>query len=422
MAKKGKRPYRRLCFFQPVDPYNPIANIVAAIGNEAATLGIQRLSQDFAQKLGLGSMSTEDEIRLNRSLISLRKTEVELEKTKMLSERQIRILDLRIEEKQLEIQRRNHALEDARVEKTNLGLPIITEVVSGALEVTANAEGLFGGAESEGYSLWLDSFEGGKVILILGRRGSGKTALAAKIGEFATAKYRMPVYWIGLPEQARGLLPHWINLVHSPDQCPVGCFIIIDEAGLHFLSLAFATDQNRLLRALLMVCRQRHSSLVVAVQSSRDLEYSVVRQSDSIIFREPGMHQPDSERPDIRSLAKKAAIAFKEMPKDEKLESAYVFDDNFTGIIKCSLPSFWSEDLSHVYAHFDLATMQQQVARRTELQRTVVGETRLLDVATLDRNILELRKDHGIDAIARILGCSQYRVRKCLESTEGRGP
>ena len=132
------------------------------------------------------------------------------------------------------------------------------------------------------------------------------------------------------------------------------------------------------------------------------------------------MHQPDSERPDIRAMARKAAVAFKEIPKDERLESAYVFDDDFTGIIKCTLPSFWSEDLSHVYAHFDLASMQQQVAKRDELQNAVVEETKLLNAASLDKRILELRKDHGIDAIARILGCSQYRVRKCLEGTDGR--
>jgi hypothetical protein len=195
MARKN-RPYKWLNLFYPPDPYNAIDNIISAAGNTVATLGLQRLSQDVAKKLGLVGMSTEDEIRVNRSCILLQRTELELEKTKLLSERQLRYLDLRIEEKQAE----------------------------------------------------------------------------------------------------------------------VGCIIIIDEAGLHFLSLAFATDQNKVLRALLMVCRQRHCSLVVAVQSSRDLEYSVVRQADSIIFREPGMHQAESERPDIKAMAKKATLAFKEMP------------------------------------------------------------------------------------------------------------
>jgi hypothetical protein len=416
MTRRSNRSSRKPIFFRPTDPYDPIENILAEIGNQAAHLGIQKVSQDLAKRLGLSRVSIEDEISLNRSRMSLQRTEAELIKTKMLSERQLRILDLQIEQKMMEMESRRQRLEEAETQKSELALPSGTEVVSGALEVTADPEGLFGSAEAEGYALWLDSFAAGKVMLIMGRRGSGKTALAAKIGEFAMAKFRMPVYWIGLPEQARDLLPHWISMAHSPDQCPVGCFIIIDEAGLHFLSLAFATDQNRLLRALLMVCRQRHSSLVLAVQSSRDLEYSVVRQADSIIFREPGMHQPDSERPDIRAMARQAALAFKNMSKEEKLESAYVFDDDFTGIIKCTLPSFWSEDLSHVYAHFDLSAMQQEVAKRDELQKTVVEETKLLDAASLDRDILELRQQgYGIEKIAKTLGCTIWRVRKCLK-------
>jgi hypothetical protein len=387
-------------------------------GNIISGIGFEWLSREFRDAIGLPGTSIKSQIELSRAKLQLAKQEADTTRAKTLGEKQLILLDHKIRQIELVIEQKTLRLESAKAEKAQITVPVITEVISGALEVTANPDGLAGSPDgSEGYALWLDSFEGGKVILILGRRGSGKTALAAKIGEYMMATYKMLVYWIGLPEPARSLLPHWIKMVDSPDQCPVGCLIIIDEAGLHFLSLAFATDQNRLLRALLMVCRQRHSSLVVAVQSSRDLEYSVVRQADSIIFREPGMHQPDSERPDIRSMAKKAAAVFKEIPQDEKRESAYVFDDDFTGIIKCTLPSFWSEDLSHVYAHFDLASMQQQVVKSQQLQKVVVQETKLLDAASLDKQILELRRQgNGIERIARTLACSVWRVRKCLES------
>jgi energy-coupling factor transporter ATP-binding protein EcfA2 len=402
--------------FFPPDPNDPVYNILAAGGNMVVGYGLKWASRKIAGVMGLSEVSAEKQIALNRSRLVLQKQEADFEATKLAREKQSRIVDLKIEQKELEIAERRQRLETAEAQKTQLTVPTVMEVISGALEVTANPDGLIGSPEQpEGYALWLDSFEDGKVILVLGRRGSGKTALAGKLGEFMMATHKMPVYWIGLPEQARSLLPSWIHMVSSPDQCPVGCLIIIDEGGIHFLSLAFATDQNRLLRALLMVCRQRHSSLVVAVQSSRDLEYSVVRQADSIIFREPGMHQPDSERPDIRSMAKKAAAVFKDIPKDEKRESAFVFDDNFTGIIRCSLPSFWSEDLSHVYAHFDLAGMQQQVVKNQQLQKVVVQETKLLDAASLDKRILELRRQgYGIERIAKTLNVSTYAVRKVL--------
>jgi energy-coupling factor transporter ATP-binding protein EcfA2 len=403
-------------FFSP-DPNDPVYNIVGAAANMVVGYGLKWASLKIAGVMGLSGVSVEKQIALNRSRLLLQKQEADFEATKIARAKQLRILDLKIQEKELYIEERRQRLETAQTQKAQIPIPTVMEVISGALEVTANPDGLVGSPEQpEGYALWLDSFEDGKVILVLGRRGSGKTALAAKIGEYMAARHKMPIYWIGLPEQARSLLPSWVHMVSSPDQCPIGCLIIIDEAGLHFLSLAFATDQNRLLRALLMVCRQRHSSLVVAVQSSRDLEYSVVRQADSIIFREPGMHQPDSERPDIRSMAKKAATVFKEISQDEKRESAFVFDDNFTGIIKCSLPSFWSEDLSHVYAHFDLASMQQQVANNQHLQKVVVQETKLLDKAFLDKAILERRRaGDSFEKIARDLGCTVWKVRKCLE-------
>jgi len=415
MAERNRK-QRVTRFFHPSNPHDPVDTIFSEIGNQIVTLGIRKISKDVARLLGLGGISVADEIQLQRLRLSVTKQEGDTIRATMLGERQLKLLDMRIEQKELDMQRAMQRLEDAQAQSLVVGPQLRTEVISGALEVTADPGGLIGsGEEAEGYTAWLDSCQDGKVILILGRRGSGKTALGAKLAEFAMAKYRMPVYWIGLPEEARGLLPHWITMADSPTQCPVGCFAVIDEGGLNFLSLAFATDQNRLLRALLMLCRQRHSSMVVAVQSSRDLEYSVVRQADSIIFREPGMHQPDSERVDVRVMAKKAALAFKEMPKDEKIESAYVFDDNFTGIIKYTLPSFWSEDLSHVYAHFNLANMQQQVAQRNELQRVVVQEAKLLNEASLEKEIMELRRQgYGIEKIARTLGCSTWQVRKCL--------
>jgi hypothetical protein len=118
-------------------------------------------------------------------------------------------------------------------------------------------------------------------------------------------------------------------------------------------------------------------------------------------------------------MAKKAAAVFKEIPQDQKRESAFVFDDNFSGIIRCSLPSFWSEDLSHVYAHFDLASMQEQVVKNQELQKVVVQETKLLDEVSLDKQILERRRrGDGIKKIADTFGCTTWRVRKVLDQVE----
>ena len=138
-------------------------------------------------------------------------------------------------------------------------------------------------------------------------------------------------------------------------------------------------------------------------------------QADSVIFKEPGLTQPDSERPDIRVKAKKAALAFAEIPKQEKIEAAYVSDDSFEGIIKSTLPSFWTEDLSYIYAHLDLNELEKQGKDRQELAKAINGEVKQLTDASLDKQILQLRQQgEGIERIAKILGCSVWQVRKCL--------
>ncbi len=51
----------------------------------------------------------------------------------------------------------------------------------------------------EGYNRWIDSLREGKVVVIAGARGSGKTCLGAKIAEFIHASFGMPIFWVGLP-------------------------------------------------------------------------------------------------------------------------------------------------------------------------------------------------------------------------------
>ena len=73
--------------------------------------------------------------------------------------------------------------------------------------------------------------------------------------------------------------------------------------------------------------------------------------------------------------------------------------------------------------HLDcVAAIEKEAETRKALRNTVAEASHQLNEASLDSKILELRKDHGIDAIARILGCSQYRVRKCLDGIDGRVP
>jgi len=269
--KKSKFPHISN-FFTPPGPHNPIGNIFAEGANIIISHGLKRLSREAAKRWGVDGASVQEQIALNRSRLLLEKQEADTAKVKAFSEMQVKMFGLKIEEKEMAMQEKKCLLENAEAEKAQLALPLHTTVVDGALEIPINAGGISSPDESEElevYQEWLDSLAGGKVILVLGRRGSGKTALAGRIAEFVSATYGMPIYWVGLPAEARNLLPYWVKLADSPEQCPAGSVIIADEAGLRFASLAFATDQNKLLRSLLMICRHKHCSLIFATQSSR---------------------------------------------------------------------------------------------------------------------------------------------------------
>jgi hypothetical protein len=86
-----------------------------------------------------------------------------------------------------------------------------------------------------------------------------------------------------------------------------------------------------------------------AVKSSRDMDAVITRLADCFIWKEPPLHAPLSERQDMKRMAKQAALIFEQIPKEEKTQSAYVFGSSFQGIIKSSLPSFWSSEFSHIY-------------------------------------------------------------------------
>ncbi len=437
MSRKGSHTGRNRSYPRRRSSSNPLDNIFNDTLDVILGPVFQKVSNNMTKMLGLGGISPEQKLKQDRSQLCLRKMEMGIahekrreeearersailwqkhQRQQALDEKRTRLYNLQIQERELALERSRENQNRLLNQRTQIDLRIVTEPVAGVLETTANPSGLSGPpVQRENYKTWLDGLESGRVILILGKRGSGKSALAAKMAEYMMAIHKMPCYWIGLPEAARDLLPHWIKITDAPDKVPVGSFLVCDEAGINYLSLLFNTSQNRFMRKLLMIARQRHISLVFAGQNSRDIDWAITRQADTIIFKELGLNQTESERTDVKAKAKRAVLAFKEIPKQERVEFGYVCDADFEGMIRFTLPSFWSEELSHVYSKLNLNEMGNKARAREELDKAIDGEARSLDDPSLEKDILELRRQgYGIEKIAKTLGCTVWRVRKCL--------
>lgn len=419
MAKKRSKSLRINNFFTPSGPHDPVGNILAEAGNIVADKILRTFSSAVEKRLsGKTTPSPEEQYRRDSYSISLQKQQIELAKAQTQQLKAAELLKLtewKVAEKELQLEKSRQQSTGVSIQRTEMDLHVKTEVITGALELVATSGGLVVSDEQqEAYQDWQKSLVG-KVIVIIGQRGSGKSSTGAKLGEHMQAVFGTPFYWLGIPAWAQELLPSWVRIVDSLEQCPNNCFILIDETGLQYLSLKFADKRNVDLRQQLMLCRQKNWTVVFCAQSSRDIDEAIVRQSNCTIYKEPGLNAAESERRELRAQVIKATQVFKQIPREERQRIACVFDEYFEGIIQCNLPSFWSEELSNAYGYPGSSDISGQNSNRRTYRSTLGNKPRLPSASVSDEEILELRrKGFGYERIAKALDCTVYRVRQCL--------
>jgi hypothetical protein len=188
---------------------------------------------------------------------------------------------------------------------------------------------------------------GSTIGLILGARGSGKSALGMRILENMAAKNRK-VCAMGFDESA---LPGWIMPVDSVDEIPNGYFVLVDEGGILFSSRSSQSSGNKLLSSLLLVARHKDLSVLFISQNSANLEINSIRQADYLLMRKPSLLQKEFERKKIGQIYD--GMSFAGLPDDGRY-STYIYSDEFSGFVANELPGFWSNKASKSFAQFKL--------------------------------------------------------------------
>lgn len=407
MNSKGKK---RIISGRHSNHSDPASNFVNGLGNMLVEAGLKMLAPYVSTVFGLQSSQLEL-VKRQLEMQNLTADMAEAREREASSENNVKLGELKVEEKEIQLDKAKHSSSNPVVARTDVTVRIRTEVISGALEIGANADGFGDSVEQKDAYEWAQGFKVGKVMAILGRRGAGKTAMAAKIGEFCAAVHHMPVFWLGLPPEAQAHLPTWIKIIDDLEQCPNNGVVICDETGLEFLSLNFTKNKNVYLRRLLFIARQKRLIFVFATQHSKDIEASIIRMVDCIIFKEPSLTQPENERREILVMAKRAASAFKQIPNERRIAAAYVIDDKYEGIIETKLPTFWSEPLSNIYANLNPADPSSH-PRQLTAGPNANGQT--CNESELCQRIRELRRTHTLREIVDITGRKMWIVRKCL--------
>ena len=125
------------------------------------------------------------------------------------------------------------------------------------------------------------------VVLILGKRGSGKSALGYYLLELLHAAY--PTYLVGVSEKAQYLLPDWIGIIPDLEMLPPKSVALVDEAYLRYHARQSNTDASIVMSKLLNLSRQKSQTIIFISQEARQLDRNIVSAADVIVFKDLGI-------------------------------------------------------------------------------------------------------------------------------------
>lgn len=248
---------------------------------------------------------------------------------------------------------------------------------------------------------WLKLIHHPLLILILGGRGKGKSALGYRLLELL--RWIASIYVVGLPKEAKKYLPEWIGMVANLEDVPPKSIVLVDEAYITYHARSSMTAKAKSMSQLLNLSRQREQTLIFVTQESRQVDPNITSSANMIIFKEPGILQAEFDRPELNKIASNAKEAFTTIVVVDKEKQSYVYapDSDFMGLVENSLPTFWTDKLSHIFAAG--GEVISRVPKKTPLTERIERAKQL--------------KQQGLSLgqIAKLMGVTKPTIKNYLE-------
>lgn len=260
-----------------------------------------------------------------------------------------------------------------------------TTVASSTMPTLGQPNGLIG--QTLEAVAWQSKIIHPSVVLILGKRGSGKSALGYRLLELN--RYALTPYVLGLPRQGQGLLPDWIGITQNLDDIVPKSIVLVDEAYLRYHSRESLATRSREMSRILNLSRQREQTLIFVSQEARQIDKNIVSSANVIVYKDLGMLQLEFDRPELNRFANQAKQAFEKVEGDRRRWS-YVYspDSDFLGLLENSLPGFWSNKLSQAFATGIEAsatkqpkkmTLEEKIVKAKELHKAGLSLSQIAD-------------------------------------------
>ncbi len=193
------------------------------------------------------------------------------------------------------------------------------------------------------YKSWFENIlnSDSQIGIVLGARGTGKTAFGIKLLENIYFKNRKKCFAMGFSQKE---LPFWIKSVNEVSEIENDSFVLLDEGGITFSSRNSMSKANKILSNLMLIARHKNISILFISQNSSNLDINILRQADYLILKPSSLLQKEFERKVIQKIYSSTEKGFIEFKNDKG--ATYIHSNKFLGFVSNPLPSFWREEIS----------------------------------------------------------------------------
>jgi hypothetical protein len=201
----------------------------------------------------------------------------------------------------------------------------------------------------------------------MGAKGKGKSALAHSIAQSVHTRrdwgavLHLPRVPGKLQREIQKLLPKWIEVVTSTEQWPKNSVVIYDEAAQTAHARRTQSGDAVELDNLMAISRQRNQVIIFVAHHSRKIDPNIIRDIDRIVWKSPTFAHWIFERNELTDFVLKAVDFFQALTPAKAKRTNLIMDfHSFKfGQFTNSLPSYWSEKLSHLFEDVQVVSKQK---------------------------------------------------------------